>query len=718
MASEDLNKLAKKKEKLVRDTDTNCISDNAVHLGRENFRNDQEWLNRMATPREDQTWAHELAQRKERHTVRNSTNHIGRQRPAPNVQSVDMVAHTAVGVVNLADLYSKDAIANGIQKGLKLDPHKSLVNQLVSENKRVSVDEFSLWLEKTHLWRQSITEKVSKAEKRTKDELYPGEPRTQSHSKAIASRGLEREGTRLAQEMVEMDNDIHLRHSGIHTVSRGRRPGDLGDSQPNENGLDRSSPPRGEHESYDTERLRISLQDLESKREQYFGEGYHQKPDQRRQEATMGSPAGAPRGDKLTPTKIGMSATFSKVNPDADLASFEQAEEDYHEKEAMRKYYEMAVKVAKAPTVFDRMSARIEAFNLRASTERELERADIKHNSSNRHERERAIAFSGRKRSRGRTRSPHKSDDADGCTFTPSMNKTSEMLVEKMKDRGYESELSRSRSSSVPAHQQSTAKERFTAFLDSLDNKKSKGNNTKEKYEERRGRSPVAGDRSGGARSSSAPPGRPAWCIRSLKSEAIFDQFDSIETLALRAMKREKSAADRHTRSQSPTLKSCQPGKKATTSRAINTRRYSILSPPRLEHSFAKPVETNSKSATARLNALYAERGARDTGLSSTKGSSSSDEKGGHRRESITSVQNELLLARSKAFRGKTFEERTADSIEKYIVRRGVAELLALEGLTPGPVTYAGSHDLQDLLSRGEAQAGRKGYTFGMEKIR
>ena len=364
MAREDVDKLVKRKEKVILDTAREDKKYNTVHKGRENFHNDKEWLDKIAAPRKDHTWAHELEKRREGHTVRNSTNHIGRQRPAPNVSSVDMVAHTAVGVVNLADLYNKEAIARGIQKGLKMDPYQSLVTQMVSEKRGISIDDFSLWLEKTQLWRHHITEKVAEAEKRTKNEVYPGEPHIRSHSKAIASRGLRREGARLAQEMIEMDNDINLRHSGIHAFSRGQRVGDSSDSPANESEIDRSSPAHEFQSSHDAEGLKIRLKDLESKREEYFGEGSHRQQlqsDNAKEHATagvMGSCASTSRDDKVVQTANKEGITFSQVGPDADLATFEQAEEDYQEKEAMRKYREMADRVACAPTVFDRMSAR------------------------------------------------------------------------------------------------------------------------------------------------------------------------------------------------------------------------------------------------------------------------------------------------------------------------------------------------------------------------
>ena len=130
-------------------------------------------------------------------------------------------------------------------------------------------------------------------------------------------------------------------------------------------------------------------------------------------------------------------------------------------------------------------------------------------------------------------------EEADNCTFAPNMNKTSMKLVEKMKHKGYESEVSRTRSSSVPASQRSTAKERFAAFVDSLDTK-GKCSNNQDRRGRSRGRSssPAPGsNNSRRERPSSAPPGRPAWGVRSLTSEAIFNKYDSMETLALRSMK-------------------------------------------------------------------------------------------------------------------------------------------------------------------------------------
>ena len=173
-----------------------------------------------------------------------------------------------------------------------------------------------------------------------------------------------------------------------------------------------------------------------------------------------------------------------------------------------------------------------------------------------------------------------------------------------------------------------------------------------------------------------------------------------METVALRSMKREKYVVARYARSLTPTPMSRRPGDEAEIRPVFKTRRYSALSPPRKETNFAKSIE----SATEKLNAFYAERAAHGSSQSlQAKGSSGSE-------KSDLSVQKELLLARKK-----TFEERTADSVDKYIIKNGVADLMALKGLAPGPATYSGAHDpsKQDYLSRGASQAGRKGFSFG-----
>ena len=135
----------------------------------------------------------------------------------------------------------------------------------------------------------------------------------------------------------------------------------------------------------------------------------------------------------------------------------------------------------------------------------------------------------------------------------------------------------------MPASQRSTAKERFAAFVDSLDTK-GKCSNNQDRRGRSRGRSssPAPGsNNSRRERPSSAPPGRPAWGVRSLTSEAIFNKYDSMETLALRSMK----SAARTRYSRSPSLQ--RPGIKAKTNPKINTRRYSMLSPPRKENNFS-----------------------------------------------------------------------------------------------------------------------------------
>ena len=113
------------------------------------------------------------------------------------------------------------------------------------------------------------------------------------------------------------------------------------------------------------------------------------------------------------------------------------------------------------------------------------------------------------------------------------------------------------------------------------------------------------------------------------------------------------------------------------------------------------------ESATAKLNKFYAEKAARESEEPvQTKGSPGLDK------------SDVRIPATKKAFGGKNFEERTAESVEKYIIKNGVADLMSLKGLTPGPATYTGAHDAnkQDYLSKGAPQAGSKGFSFGKAK--
>ena len=707
MATEDICKLEKRKEKLLQDTECKQKIDNSVHLGRESFKTDEEWLQKMSAPRKVQTWAHEIEQRQSKRVVRNTTNHIGRQRPAPNVENVDMVAHTAVGVVNLTEFYNKDAISRGIHKSLKLDPHQNLMSHLVTDAKEVSVEDFNLWLDKTYKWRERITTKVKHAEQKEQDDVYTGKPSIPSRSKGIITkRAFVREGERLEREMVNNDNEIHLRHTGIHAVSRGRRstrtgcPDDRNSSSPRLHDSIREA-------SID---LKIRLRDLENHRELYFG---HDVSDETSTVAktSKAMTAKAKMMALASPatTEQRQENKIDKIILDEDLATFEQAEEDFQEMEAIKHYQEIAAKVAAAPTVFDRMSARIEAFNLRTSSEREQEKANMLHNSSKLVMREKAIAMmQSRSRSRSSSTSsgPRHRAGVDNCSFKPVMNKTSEKIVDRMRGRGYRSKLCHVRSSSVPAADKSTAKERFTEFVNSLQSGKGAGNQGSRGRSRSRGRnaSPCASPscvRKGGRRPSSAPPSKPVWGVRSLANEAIFNKYDSMETLALRSMKR----SSRY-RSTSPSVKS--------NSNELNTRRYSKVSPPRAKNRYANVV-MDGGSATRRLSALYASR--EESPVPASVIGSPNE---GKRRKSLTHDHNEILLSRSMIFKGKNFSERTADSVEKFVIKRGVADLMALEGFSPGPTSYSNGHDPKNISyftkSKCSPHPGKNGFSFGNGK--
>tara|TARA_B110000090_G_scaffold188053_1_gene217979 strand:+ start:361 stop:1275 length:915 start_codon:yes stop_codon:yes gene_type:complete len=79
-AEADVREMAAQRSDLVKNYKINRAKQESVHRTKQTSDSHQEWLSRLSTPYERHTRAHELQHRLNNRVMRNSTNHIGRQR--------------------------------------------------------------------------------------------------------------------------------------------------------------------------------------------------------------------------------------------------------------------------------------------------------------------------------------------------------------------------------------------------------------------------------------------------------------------------------------------------------------------------------------------------------------------------------------------------------------------------------------------------------------
>lgn len=747
MAQTAVRIMASRRDELLQDTEK--MKKEATAIRSDGAEDKKKWLSDIAKPKERHGWEFEGEYRKQNSLVRTTTNLLGRQRPPPDVRSVDMVAHTARGNVNLYDYHEsmKDFVKLGATNSDMYDPNQHLAQQLAKERKTITPRQFDVWLEDTQRWRESITEK---AEEKLKEQTPSFQPTRFTKDESIIRRARERESQYLEQELLESEG--LLRGTRLHRT--------------------RSASPsmRG---SIVQSRIESRRDELRHQREELLG---GEVPDEQwgGEEVTRDSPT--------TRSQLGETSSLAYSSPDSAAPdAFEQEDEDKRQH-----YADVAEKVAHTPDVFKRMSARIEAYNQRAHAEKELQDAverDI--NNSVHHSQERIKLLSLRERRR-RSKSPTLTDSRRGrgtggrdLSFTPKMNNKSASIVKRMQREGSYTPIgergsSRPRSNSLPPRIESTnpqtAQERVLSFLDSVGSAAaspspsprpsiqipgSAGSGTPNNQQEDAKGAFAGADSPRGrpkrrktfvfekslrgkeARPSSLPPppSRPRFGVRSISSEAVIDRYDTIDTKARRAQKREQRVLEAHERSKSPKLIGSRVN--------INSRRYTMASPPKASRFAASPAkfrpdrpESRIDGITRRLSVLYDRRKNLESGgdaesiFSRSRAGDSSDEeeKMVGRRKSITHRMNQKHYARSR-FRGKSFEDRTEDSVEEYIVRRGVSDSLALHGASPGPGHYNVSGDTKSYFSNcnrlvggdaveARATAGKGGFKFGNRSMR
>jgi hypothetical protein len=728
MAKTVIADIIAKRDAAVLNTEAKKREATTIHKRSSDYADRNQWLQEMSAPRERQGWSFEKELRLKNSLVRNTTNHLGRQRPSPNVSSVNMVAHTARGTVNLNDY--RETMKDFVKLGTKChdshyDPRQHLVHTVGKVSKKVSSSDFSIWLENTKRWQEDITAKVREKEK-AKTRNYV--PQISKASAEMVQKSRDREAVQIEQEMLDHDGSILLSQFG---------------SPSDEKEVEKGNPNKSLSPSLRNRRrsvMKMNMSRLDT-------------PDMPDTDFNDGNAVGNSVVPFSPPSSLSASEINRKLNQDKD--------------EQRKLHYKLiAEKVAKTPDVFVRMASRIEAFSKRAVAERELNEVVMNDLRFNSEERQRLFALRERRR---RSQSPtlaraSRSDqDANVNNFTPKMNPNSKSIVMDMEKKGARTPImKRQRAHSAPMRRDtpstpvpSSAQERVMNFLDSVGNQKKDqqgskssrhSNNQQEdkKEEQGRGRSPTRRKtfvfekslRSVESRPSSAPPDRPRWGIRSISSEAVLDRYDTIEMKYRRSLKKEQRVRDTHSRSKSPT--------KVGSKVALNTRRYTMAALPQHGNSFAADPDKFTKNRrhkstkiddiTRKLSVLYERRKSAEMGGAAVSSSKSidtdslGDETTASRRSTLTENMNNKLISRSR-FRGQTFEERTRDSVDDFIVRKGVADAMALHGMDPGPGSYNVSGDKKSYFSNcsvligGEAvdarnTAGKYGFDFGKRSVR
>ncbi len=764
MAKSVLRTIASRRDEIVDDTEK--LKEEATSIRSRRSDDRQKWLRDIAKPKDRYGWSFESEYRKKNSLIKTTTNHLGRQRPPPDVRSVDMVAHTARGNVNLFDYHEsmKDFVKLGAVNSEMYDPNQHLVQNLAKEKKVITTGQFQAWLDDTRRWREGITEK---AELKLKEQTPEFAPVMFTKDKDIIRRARERESQHIEEELLEMSTGLGGSRSTSQSRARSASPSFRGEGSGGSTGADGGELSASE--------IRRRQDELRSQRERLMaerpGEEHEEGPEE---DVDQGNDDGS--SPAVSPPSLQGEDTSSLVYSSPDTRdAFEQEDDD------KRHYYrEVAEKVAKTPDVFKRMSARIVAYNQRAYAEKELQEAvekDIQNSVHNSRERMRLLSLRERRR---RSKSPTLTDSrrerfgarvgAGGISFTPEMNKKSAIIVKRMQREGSWTPISERRSrrsSSLPPRvdkTSQTAQERVLSFLDSVGGSSPSPSprpsiqmpgsaaGSSNQQEGNEGESPRGRPqrrktfvfeksmRSGSAemRSTSLPPppDRPRFGVRSVSSEAVIDRYDTIDTKARRAVKREQRVMETYERSKSPKLIGSRVN--------INSRRYTMASPPKRSRFANNPGKFTDKAnskidgITRRLSVLYERRSNLESGgdtesvFSRSRAGDSSDEEDGKvrvgRRKSVTHSMNQKHLARSR-FRGQSFEERVEASVDEYIVRRGVSDTLALNGASPGPGHYNVSGDTKSYFSNcnkivgGDAveyrtTAGKYGYKFGNRSMR
>ena len=787
-ARADVDTIVKEREQRRQGQENAILDRENVHKTRGNFVKKEEWLTRLSTPKKTQTRAYEISYRLNNRVMRNTTNHIGRQRPG---KDADGIAFSAFGAVNInsktggVGATDNDAIfasatndshANAFFSG----SHSAL------KTRSVQLHEFNAWYEDNCRWRESLEAK----KKGLTLEMYGGRgsfsPQVRKDSKAnqqMVDASLVREGRQLKLELREA-RDLKNAQSKEHD-----RAPSIGNTDIAVASTDVGSDIKPV-EYTDNSNAQGSIRNL-------FAEIEVNDASQTLTDNGLVLP---PPPSESPPDFVCVRDSEEKIynqvveNSSKTGKSIESEFEERYEREDLeyqqsrfgheieRRGRDMKRRAeydddnslrprrssSESPTVFDRMCVRILAHTLKVR--KPINPDNLRGSEWN---------------------------NAEHCTFSPRINEISRLMVNRRNER------TRARSASPSTSRHSTSQRRgsfFGTFDPTIVPERANGSGVKtlEDIMSNNGKKQrnVHGDVGVGFRASSSrrtvdnifdsplkegrgkfnSPMKPAnnkpiWGIRSVGRNYLLatDTIgQGLEWEKKQEENRKREIARR--RSPSPSQRYTSPVHDAIIAEKVaKERRRSIWH----NADALKKVGDGevSMTITEKLNRFYAqqeidkenqgkfERTRRGSTLSSREISPSRrrhmktspvietfqrvpfQEQCNRRRNSINSVEEE---ARNKKWndhiygksrnKGKTFEGRTAESVENFVLKRVMADTLLLKGIAPSPCTYvlplatvekfSASNYRTNLLMKndnaaegqGNVNNGRAGYSFSKNR--
>jgi len=204
------------------------IEQDNVHKTRRNFTKAEEWIDRISTPKKNQTRAHEVQHRLKTRVMRNSTNHIGRQRQNPAKEDAG-AAFSPFGAVNLSTKTGGVAATDNdvIFKSATNDKRKNVFfagSHLALKTKKISERGMQEWIEENQRWRASLDEKKQMlAQKHHGHSFTPRVAVDSESNQLLVDAALKRESKQLRHALRE-----------VHAVQGGHRAANIAIAVPDD----------------------------------------------------------------------------------------------------------------------------------------------------------------------------------------------------------------------------------------------------------------------------------------------------------------------------------------------------------------------------------------------------------------------------------------------------------------------------------------------------
>ena len=223
-ARSDLEAIIRARDQQHHDWNEHSLrKDEEVHQTRRSFESEEDWLNRISKPKRNQTRAFELAFRLQNRVMRNTTNHIGRQRTGTDASGP---VFTAFGEVNLNTLTGGVAASNNdiLFKSATNDARKNIYfagSNLALKNKRIQSDAFQKWLDDNQRWKQTISEKKQHLEREQHQTMF--HPRInvldQQANQLKVDAALRRESSKLRDTFIEQEKRHQSNSPDGHNIA-------------------------------------------------------------------------------------------------------------------------------------------------------------------------------------------------------------------------------------------------------------------------------------------------------------------------------------------------------------------------------------------------------------------------------------------------------------------------------------------------------------------